>query len=96
MRSPEAGTVYVVSVSGPKMYAGGSQPFVRRAEDTQLYQVISIDGDRLRYEARTARGILYDAFTLKKREGQVNELIDQVPDLPERRRVPAETEEAAN
>ena len=32
------------------------------AEDTQLFQVVRIDGTRLRYEARTATGRLYDAF----------------------------------
>lgn len=86
---PTTGTVYVVSVSGPKMYALQSHPFMRRtAEDTQLYQIIHINGDELRFEARTAVGKLYDAFTLKKRgEGQTNELIEQVPNTPERRRM---------
>lgn len=84
--SPGAGTVYVVSVSGPKMYRLDTKPFMKRsAENTQLYQIIHIDGDQLRYEARTAVGDLYDAFTLKKRAGQANELVEQVPDLPERR-----------
>ena len=86
-RSAEAGTLYVVSVSGPKMYELGRRPFMRRAaENTQLYQIIAVNGDQLRYEARTATGQLYDAFTLKKRPGQVNQLIDQAPDTPERRR----------
>lgn len=83
------GTVYIVSVSGPKMYdlSKKRQTEVRRvAEDTQLFQVISIDGPVLQYEARTATGGLYDAFTLKKRPGQPNELTEQVPDTPERRR----------
>ncbi|QDT32957.1 phytase [Thalassoglobus polymorphus] len=83
------GTVYVVSVSGPKMYSLQPHPFmVRTAEDTQLYQIITIDGNELRYEARTAVGKLYDAFTLHKKEGEINELIDQIPETPERRRVP--------
>lgn len=83
----DAGTVYVVSVSGPKMYDLGRKEFMARvAEDTQLYQIIHIDGDELRYEARTAVGKLYDAFTLKKRDGQPNELIEQAPDVPENRR----------
>ncbi|HPD29110.1 MAG TPA: metallophosphoesterase family protein [Phycisphaerae bacterium] len=92
-RSISGGTVYVVSVSGPKMYdlSPASRAEVRRsAEDTQLYQIVSIDGPVLRYEARTATGDLYDAFTLKKRAGQLNEMIEQVPNVPERRR-PAET-----
>ncbi|MBW3599332.1 MAG: metallophosphoesterase family protein [Planctomycetes bacterium] len=83
----EAGTLYVVSVSGPKMYTLDREPFMRRAaENTQLYQIITVDGDELRYEARTAVGRLYDAFTLRKREGKPNELIEQVPDTPENRR----------
>lgn len=84
-QSEEGGTVYVVSVSGPKMYDLEREPFMARAaENTQLYQVIHVDGDELRYEARTAVGTPYDAFTLRKREGEVNELIEQVPDTPER------------
>jgi len=84
-RSPEAGTVYVVSVSGPKMYKLEKSPGMRRgAQDTQLYQIIKIDGDTLRYEARSADGKLYDAFRLKKQPGKANELIEEVPDVPER------------
>ncbi|QDU81640.1 Calcineurin-like phosphoesterase [Polystyrenella longa] len=90
----ETGTMYVVSVSGPKMYDLGRQPFMRRAaEDTQLYQIITVDGDKLKYEARTAIGEKYDGFTLQKREGKPNKLIEQVPDTPENRREPAEEEE---
>jgi hypothetical protein len=86
-RSPEGGTVYVVSVSGPKMYAIDRVAAMRRAaEDTQLYQIISIDDDTLRYEARTATGELYDAFRLHKRPGTINELVDEIPNTPERRR----------
>lgn len=49
------GTVYVVSVSGPKQYKLTSKRWWRRAaENTQLYQTIDVDGDTLRYEARTA------------------------------------------
>ncbi len=51
-RSADGGTVYVVSVSGPKMYQLERTPQMRRAaENTQLYQIVSIDGDTLRYEA---------------------------------------------
>lgn len=91
---PAIGTVYVVSVSGPKSYnITGGEWAVRTAEDTQLYQVITIDGDELRYEARTATNVLYDAFTLKKRAGRANELIEILP--PERRRPAAEKKAAA-
>jgi 3',5'-cyclic AMP phosphodiesterase CpdA len=78
---PAIGTVYVVSVSGPKMYdlTPGDRWAVRFAEDTQLYQVITVDGDELRFEARTATNRLYDAFTLRKRAGRPNELIELLP-----------------
>ncbi|MDQ8188025.1 fibronectin type III domain-containing protein [Pelagicoccus sp. SDUM812002] len=82
---PEIGTVYVVSVSGPKMYPITKGDFaVRTAEDTQLYQVISVDHDELHYEARTATGVLYDMFTLEKRAGAPNRLHEALP--PENRR----------
>lgn len=85
-RSDVAGTVYVVSVSGPKMYALNRRPFMARAaENTQLYQIITIRESELHYEARTAAGNLYDAFTLRKDPGKVNKLIERVPETPERR-----------
>ena len=79
-------TVYVVSVSGPKMYTlERTARMQRAAADTQLFQVVRIDGDRLSYEARTARGVLYDAFELRKRAGKrANKLINRVPALAER------------
>lgn len=86
-RGGKAGTVYVVSVSGPKMYENQRQPWmIRKAEDTQLFQVIRIDGESLRYESRTARGILYDAFELRKRKRGPNQLVNLIPDTPERLR----------
>lgn len=83
------GAVYVVSVSGPKMYTTARQPWMKRiAEDTQLYQIIHIDGEKLRYRAHTATGSLYDAFELRKRAGKANELLEQTPaGLPERTRI---------
>ena len=79
-QSRKVGTVYVVSVSGPKMYNLTREPWmVRAAEDTQLFQVVRVAGDRLLYESRTARGILYDAFELRKRKNASNELIDRIP-----------------
>jgi hypothetical protein len=78
------------------LYRVNRKPFMRRvAENTQLYQIIRIDGPTLRYEARTARGDLYDAFTLRKRPGQPNELIEETPSMPERvqQREPEQTVE---
>jgi len=84
------GTVYVVSVSGPKMYNVDPKPFmVRLGEDTQLYQVITLDGTKLTYEARTAVGELYDTFELFKEPGSTNRLVEGVPKMQERRRPPS-------
>src|SRR5690606_34260636 len=81
---PDIGTVYVVSVSGPKMYDITKGSYAKRvAEDTQLYQIIEIDDAELKYKAYTATGELYDAFTLEKREGQPNRLRELLP--PENR-----------
>ena len=70
---------YLVSVAGPKQYRLSAQArasMVPVAEDTQLFQVIRIDGDRLHYQARTATGRLYDAFELMG-DGASRKLIEQ-------------------
>ncbi|MFN0100630.1 MAG: fibronectin type III domain-containing protein [Bryobacteraceae bacterium] len=87
----QGGTVYVVSVSGPKMYSLEHEPWMQRAaEDTQLYQIIRVDGERLEYEARTARGVLYDAFTLTKMNGKPNKISNRRVAEPEHLRTQAE------
>ena len=78
----DAGTIYVVSVSGPKMYHNTDYSFMQRvAENKQLYQVIHIDEDKLRFEARTAIGELYDVFELYKQDGQINKLVELDPEV---------------
>ncbi|MCF7222738.1 metallophosphoesterase [Lysobacter sp. TLK-CK17T] len=59
--------VYAVSVAGAKQYRLSERARATMdpvGEDTQLFQVIRIVDGRLRYEARTATGRLYDAFEL--------------------------------
>jgi 3',5'-cyclic AMP phosphodiesterase CpdA len=91
-RDATNGTVYVVSVSGPKMYNNTRYPFMKRvAEDTQLYQVIKIEGSMLRFEARTAIGQLYDAFELTKQPGAKNKLVELPPEVGQNLR-PLESE----
>src|SRR5207249_7307 len=73
----ERGTVYAVSVSGANMYPlGDDMRLNAAAQDKQLYQLVTIDGDRLRYEARTATGEVFDAFELRKRSDGSSELLD--------------------
>lgn len=71
------GPVYVVSVSGGKMYSlseEGWDEFGATKEKTgeriQLFQHISIDGDRLIYQSFTATGELFDRFELLKQNGR--------------------------
>lgn len=70
--------VFIVSVAGPKQYR--LSDFARRTmrpvgEDTQLYQVLRIDPQRLSYESRTVTGQLYDAFELV-RDGDGKRLLE--------------------
>ncbi len=60
---------YISSVAGPKQYRLSPQARATMApvaEDTQLFQVLHLDGKQLRYEARTATGRLYDAFEINR------------------------------
>ena len=70
--------MHVVSVSGPKMYEITKGRFAKKiGENTQLYQIIDINENNLRFRAYTATGKLYDEFLLKKRPGKPNLLIEQ-------------------
>ena len=85
-RDPTNGTVYVISVSGPKQSKLKKTPWMSRgAENTQLYQIITVSGDTLQYRAMTAVGELYDAFDLIKQMGNPNKFIDRAPQSLERR-----------
>jgi len=81
----KTGTMFVVSVSGSKMYEAADRDWMtRRADKTQLFQIISIEGDKLNYRAYTATGELFDEFDLIKQKGKENWLIDKAPPLPEK------------
>ncbi|MUH34664.1 metallophosphoesterase family protein [Zobellia amurskyensis] len=80
----DAGTVYAVSVSGPKMYESENQEWmVRRGEYTQLFQIITVSEDTITYGAYTPIGTLYDAFEIVKKNGK-KKLINKVPNSPDR------------
>lgn len=78
----QTGTVYVVSVSGGKMYKIGEDwsslgaERERIGENTQLFQVITIEGNRLLFESYTATGELYDSFQLRKNGEGPNIFLD--------------------
>jgi len=72
----DLGTVYVTSVSGPKQYeldkeqmkayAAQDYQLDSSAEQTQFYQVITIEEDTLSYVAYTAVGEEYDRAVIRK------------------------------
>ncbi len=75
-----SGPIYLISVSGPKMYDIGLEDWMQRAaSNTQLYQLIHIDSDVLKYEAYTIVDELYDAFELRKQANKRNVFLDLAP-----------------
>jgi len=80
------GTVYVVSVAGPKLYLVSDvarETMTRVGEGLQLYQHIQVTHDRIKFSAKTADGKLYDGFTLiRKADGsnRIEEILPQVHD----------------
>lgn len=73
-------TVYVVSVSGPKSYPLQVRWDVERvASGVQLFQIVEVSPQSIKYEARIADGELYDAFTLIKDDDGNKSLIERGP-----------------
>jgi len=79
------GVAYVVSVSGGKMYAlnngenwtGNGAEVVSKSQNTQLYQLIDVEADKITFEARYANGEHHDGFVVRKNnrgERTVNEV----------------------
>lgn len=80
------GPVYVVSVSGPKMYASNMASWMdRAAHDLQLFQIIKVNGQVLTFQAYTTTGELYDKFQLVKKQDHTNLFVDLAPgEMPDR------------
>ena len=49
----------------------------------QLFHIIRVEEDEIHFETQTATGRSYDAFTIRKRDGQPNEIINRIPDVGE-------------
>ncbi|WP_199442089.1 purple acid phosphatase family protein [Umezawaea beigongshangensis] len=70
------GVAYVVSVSGGKMYqlndgsnwTGNDAELRSSAQNAQLYQMIDVEADTIRFEARYADGQRHDGFTIRKND----------------------------
>jgi acid phosphatase type 7 len=74
--------VYVVSVSGPKMYDLSQSPDWAKVvyANLQLFQTVRIVNDRLIYEAKTVTGELKDRFELQKNGRGETKLIEKLPE----------------
>lgn len=67
MKGKPAGPVYVVSVSGSKQYQQDAKQWWQVGlTNTQLWQTVSTDGNRLEYRAYDASGSLADQFTVTR------------------------------
>lgn len=80
----QAGTVYVVSVAGPKMYLVSEEArhvHDRLGEDSQLYQILHVSHDRIAFEARQVTGAIYDAFDIVRDVNGYNRLVERNRDL---------------
>ncbi|NHE59086.1 hypothetical protein [Cyclobacterium plantarum] len=54
----------------------------RKASNTEMYQLIRTEDDRLLYAAYSVTGELYDAFELHKDAGGNNTLVNANPERP--------------
>lgn len=80
MKAKTAGTVYVVSVSGSKQYQQDAKPWWQVGmTNTQLWQAVTVDGDRLSYRAYDASGRLADQFTLTRMKDGRKKFTVQTP-----------------
>ncbi|HMI05404.1 MAG TPA: metallophosphoesterase family protein [Pedobacter sp.] len=73
-----SGTMYVVSVSGSKMYETEPQSWADTiSSHLQIYHLIDIDDQVLSFKAYLATGELLDAFDLIKQKGKPNKLANR-------------------
>lgn len=73
--APDApGTVYMISVSGPKMYEVDHDLFdplmAKVIPHTQMFQTVDVNGDRMVLRAYSSEGEELDGFQLEKKNGQ--------------------------
>lgn len=80
-KKEKSGTMYVVSVSGPKMTDNGVEKkfwMEKSATYLQMYHTITIEAKELKFRSYTVTGELHDAFNLVKRKGKRNLLLEKI------------------
>ncbi len=72
--------VYVVSVSGPKLYPAGTKTWMEKSGgDLQLFQEISINDNTLSFQCFTANGHLFDAFRIERQKSGKKRFVEILP-----------------
>lgn len=69
VKDDEPGTYYVVSVVGTKVYdikEENKKIMAKMGNGTQLFQVISVDNNKLSYKSYDATGKIFDKFEIEK------------------------------
>ncbi len=75
----DRGTVYLNSVTGPKMYRLTPARWHRSlAAQTQLYQIVTVSDEELGVEAKTVTGELHDSFRILKSADGRKRLVEDV------------------
>jgi hypothetical protein len=77
-KGAKSDTIYVVSMIGSKIFDEKRQDWMdKEGADIQLYQIITVEGKKLSYEAYGVGGELFDAFDLVKVKGRNNKLVER-------------------
>lgn len=79
------GPVYLVSVTGSKMYGLNDRALKqpdRVAEATELFQIVDVEQGRLLFRTYTASGMLYDGFDLVRGADGANRLVEVSDRIP--------------
>lgn len=72
------GTVYVIAVSGPKMYEPSKLPWMRTSlKDTQTYQLVEVGEHSIRFRAITPDGQYVDSFDIERRDDGTNRVVEK-------------------
>jgi len=73
--------VYVLSVSGPKLYPTGTKTWMEKSGGyIQLFQKITISGNILEFNSFTASGDLFDAFRIERRKSGKKKFFEMRPE----------------
>jgi hypothetical protein len=74
------GAVYVVTHASPKLYdIGFADKMDKLATNTQMYQLLDVSNDSVRYRAYTSEGTYFDGFTIHKNTAGIRKIAEHTP-----------------